>query len=303
VNALTLFHFGLGLVLAPLLPGVINRVKALFGGRKGKPLLQLYFDLAKLVRKGAVYSTTSTWIFKAGPLVGLAALVLALAFLPFAGVDALCSFPGDVFLFAYLLGLARFCTMLAALDTGSSFEGMGAAREALFSALAEPALVLAFLVFISRSGSLTLSAMLKSPANMDWTLHGPSLLLIAAALFLVLLSENCRIPFDDPNTHLELTMIHEVMVLDHSGPDLAFILYGASLKLWIFAALLVNAVAPWGVASDWLDGLAGLACVFLVAVAVGVMESIMARYRLPQVPKALTVAGALALLALVLTWR
>ncbi len=303
MNALALFHFGLGLVLAPLLPGVINRVKALFGGRKGKPLLQLYFDLAKLVRKGAVYSTTSTWVFKAGPVVGLAALILALAFLPFAGMDALCSFPGDVFLFAYLLGLARFCTMLAALDTGSSFEGMGAAREALFSALAEPALVLAFLVFISRSGSLTLSAMLKSPANMDWALHGPSLLLIAAALFLVLLAENCRIPFDDPNTHLELTMIHEVMVLDHSGPDLAFILYGASLKLWIFAALLVNAVAPWGVSSDWLDGLAGLACVFLVAVAVGVMESIMARYRLPQVPKALTVAGALALLALVLTWR
>lgn len=303
MNQLALLHFGLGLILAPLLPGIINRVKAVFGGRTGKPLLQLYFDLAKLLRKGAVYSTTTTWVFKAGPVIGLAALLLALAFLPFAGVDALCPFPGDVFLFAYLLGLARFCTMLAALDTGSSFEGMGAAREALFSALAEPALVLAFLMFISRSGSLALSGMLKSPVNVDWVLHGPSLLLIAAALFLVLLSENCRIPFDDPNTHLELTMIHEVMVLDHSGPDLAFILYGASLKLWIFAVLLVNAVAPWGVSSDWLDGVAGLACVLLVAVAVGVMESIMARYRLPQVSKALTVAGALALLALVLTWR
>ena len=303
MNGLALLHFGLGLVLAPLLPGIINRVKALFGGRRGKPLLQLYFDLAKLLRKGAVYSTATTWVFRAGPVAGLAALVLALALLPFAGVDALSSFPGDVFLFAYLLGLARFCTMLAALDTGSSFEGMGAAREALFSALAEPALVLAFLVFISQTGSLSLSGMLKSPANVDWALHGPSLLLIAAALFQVLLSENCRIPFDDPNTHLELTMIHEVMVLDHSGPDLAFILYGASLKLWIFAALLVNAVAPWGLSSDWLDGAAALVCMFLVAVAVGVMESIMARYRLPQVPKALTVAGALALLALVLTWR
>lgn len=303
MNSLALLHFGLGLVLAPLLPWIINRVKALFGGRRGKPLLQLYFDLAKLLRKGAVYSTATTWVFRAGPVAGLAALVLALALLPFAGVDGLSSFPGDVFLFAYLLGLDRFCTMLAALDTGSSFEGMGAAREALFSALAEPALVLAFLVFISQTGSLSLSGMLKSPANVDWALHGPSLLLIAAALFLMLLSENCRIPFDDPNTHLELTMIHEVMVLDHSGPDLAFILYGASLKLWIFAALLVNAVVPWGVSSDWLDGAAALVCIFLVTVAVGGMESIMARYRLPQVPKALTVAGALALLALVLTWR
>lgn len=305
MKTLSLLHLGLGLALAPLLPGIINRVKAVFAGRRGKPLAQLYFDLAKLLRKGAVYSETSTWVFRAGPVIGLAACVAALAMIPFAGVDALVAFPGDAFLFAYLLGLARFFTMLAALDTGSSFEGMGAAREALFSALAEPALILAFLVFINRSGpgSLSLSTMLEFPSNMDWSLHGPALMLIATALFLVLLSENSRIPFDDPNTHLELTMIHEVMVLDHSGPDLAFILYGASLKLWIFAALLVNAVAPWGLSGGWTNGAAALGCVFLVAVAVGVMESIMARYRMPQVPKALTVAGALALLALVLIWR
>lgn len=305
MKTISLLHLGLGLALAPLLPGIINRVKAVFAGRRGKPLPQLYFDLAKLLRKGAVYSETSTWVFRAGPVIGLASCVAALAMIPFAGVDALVSFNGDAFLFAYLLGLARFFTMLAALDTGSSFEGMGAAREALFSALAEPALILAFLVFINRSGpgSLSLSTMLEFPPNMDWALHGPALMLIATALFLVLLSENSRIPFDDPNTHLELTMIHEVMVLDHSGPDLAFILYGASLKLWIFAALLVNAVAPWGLSGGWTNGVAALGCVFLVAVAVGVMESIMARYRMPQVPKALTLAGALALLALVLIWR
>ncbi len=303
MNALSPAHFLLGLVLAPLMLGIVNRVKALFAGRRGRPILHLYFDRATRARKGAVVSPPTTWVFRAGPVAGLAATLAALALMPFAGIDALVAFPGDVFLFAYLLGLSRFVTMLAALDTGSSFEGMGAAREAMFSALAEPALILCFLVFIGGSDTLSLSAMLKSAANLEWGMHGPALILTAASLFILLLSENSRIPFDDPNTHLELTMIHEVMVLDHSGPDLACILYGASLKLWLFAALLVNAIAPWGVGATWLHSAAALAAMFIAAAAVGVMESVMARYRLPQVPKALTLAGALALLALALTWR
>ena len=138
-----------GLMFAPLLLGIINRTKALFAGRRGMPLLQLYYDVWKLLRKGAVYSRTTTWIFRAGPIVGLAAVVAAMALVPFGKMPALVAFPGDLILFAYLLGLMRFFTMIAALDTGSSFEGMGASREVQFSALIEPALGVLLDVFVA----------------------------------------------------------------------------------------------------------------------------------------------------------
>ena len=138
-----------GLMFAPLLLGIINRTKALFAGRRGMPLLQLYYDVWKLLRKGAVYSRATTWVFGAGPIVGLAAVVAAMALVPFGKMPALVAFPGDLILFAYLLGLMRFFTMIAALDTGSSFEGMGASREVQFSALIEPALGVLLDVFVA----------------------------------------------------------------------------------------------------------------------------------------------------------
>ena len=146
-------HLLLAALLAPLLMGVINRTKAAFAGRKGRPLLQGYYDLFKLMRKGAVYSRTTTWVFKAGPVVGLSSVLLALALLPLGGTPAPVSFAGDFVLFAYLLGVARFFTVLAALDTGSAFEGMGASREAAFSAMAEPVLFLSLLVFARQGGA------------------------------------------------------------------------------------------------------------------------------------------------------
>jgi formate hydrogenlyase subunit 4 len=298
----TLLHLAALLALPPLVLGIVNRTKAVVAGRKGQPLLQAYFDLAKLLRKGAVYSRTTTWVFRAGPIVGLAAVASAGLLLAMGGAPALISFGGDFVLFAYLLGLARFATALAALDTGSPFEGMGAAREVTFASLAEPALFLCLLVLARATGTLSLSGMLGPALPGAWGEAAPALVLAAIGLFVVALAENARIPVDDPNTHLELTMIHEVMVLDHGGPDLAFILYGASLKLFLFGAILSRLVlghASGTLASEALFFLGILA----FAVGVGVVESVMARFRMVRVPQLLVGASVLSAFALVLLLR
>jgi len=303
MNPVSLISPLLALVFAPLLPGVINRVKAIFAGRTGQPLLQPYFDLAKLLRKGAVYSSTTTWIFRAGPVIGLAAVVAATALVPLGGIPAPLAFPGDPVLFIYLLGLMRFFTVVAALDTGSSFEGMGASREVTFSALAEPALFLGLAAVARQTSNLSVSGIMAGVTTELWIRSMPALTLVAAVLLVVLLAENSRIPVDDPNTHLELTMVHEVMVLDHSGPDLAFILYSAGLKLWLLGALLVGVVVPVRTGKVWLDMSAALGGMIAVAALIGVVESSMARLRLVRVPQLLVAAGALAAFALIMVLR
>lgn len=289
--------------LAPLMLGMINRVKAWFAGRTGPPLLQTYYDLAKLLQKGAVYSQTTTLIFRAGPVVGLAAVTLAVLLTPLGLCPALISFHGDFVVLVCLLGLMRFVTVLAALDTGSSFEGMGASREVFFSALAEPTLLLGLAVLARQTHSLYLRGMFIDLQFASWGAHGPALALILAAWGIVFLTENARIPIDDPNTHLELTMIHEVMVLDHCGPDLALIFYGAALKLWILGSFLTSVAFPirtgW-VIIDLITPLAGMA---VLALVVGMIEACMARLRLARIPKLLVGAGALAVLALVIELR
>jgi formate hydrogenlyase subunit 4 len=288
------------LVLPPLLLGVINRTKAAFAGRVGPPYLQPYYDLIKLWRKGSVFSTSTSWVFKAGPVVGVATAALAGALVPVAGHAPL-SFEGDAILFAYLFALGRFFTIAAALDTGSAFEGMGAAREATFSSLAEPALFFGLLVLGRLSRSLSLEAML---AGGNWPPRAAAaLVLVIGALFIVLLAENSRIPFDDPNTHLELTMIHEVMVLDHGGPALGAALYGASLKLFVLAAVVVGIALPVPHGSPWLAWVALLTGLLAVAVAIGVVESVMARLRLVHVPSLLIAACLLSAFGIVLLAR
>jgi len=288
----------LPLILAPLLPGLITRTKALVAGRVGPPLLQTYRDLAKLLRKGTVYSCTTSWVFRAGPVVGLAAVILASTLVPFGCSPALLSFPGDVVLFAYLLGLARFFTVVAALDTGSSFEGMGASREVTFATLAEPALLVGLAAVARQTGSLSLSAMVSRVTVGLWAHAAPVLALVAAALVVVFLAENGRIPVDDPTTHLELTMIHEAMVLDYGGPDLGLILYGAALKLWMLGALLVGIILPVHDGNAWLGSLVSLATMGALAIFTGLVESSMARLRFTQIPKLLVGAGVLSVLAM-----
>jgi formate hydrogenlyase subunit 4 len=288
------------LSLAPLLVGVVNRTKAFFAGRTGQPLLQLYRDLAKLFRKGAVYSRTTTWIFRAGPIASLAALLAALMLVPWAGAPAPLAFAGDPILFVYLLALARFVTVLAALDTGSSFEGMGASREVQFAAMAEPALLLGLAALARETGSLTLSGMLGTAAQGVWSSAGPALALVAAAFLIVFLAENSRIPFDDPSTHLELTMVHEVMVLDHGGPDLALIELGSAIKLWLLGSIVVAILVPVRTGSPWTDTGAFLAGMAGLGVLTGIVESSMARLRLASIPQLFVGAVALSALALIL---
>jgi formate hydrogenlyase subunit 4 len=293
VTLLPVAHVLVLLAAPPLLLGIINRTKSVFAGRRGPPVLQPYHDLAKLLRKGSVYSTTTTWIFRAGPIVSLAAVLVAGLVVPLAGLAAPLGFEGDLILFAYLLGLARFFTVLAAMDTGSSFEGMGASREVAFGSLAEPAMFAALLVVALSTKSLRLSEALGPDLHAAWGVIGPALLLVAISFGVLLMVENCRIPVDDPNTHLELTMIHEVMVLDHGGPDLAFILYGAAVKLFLFAAVFVRVALPTSVDSPAVAALVGAAGIVLVGVVVGCVESCMARLRLSRIP--VLVGGALVL--------
>ncbi|HOD82453.1 MAG: Formate hydrogenlyase subunit 4 [Planctomycetes bacterium ADurb.Bin126] len=299
----SILHVILALAMSPLLIGVINRVKAGFAGRQGQPLFQPYFDLAKLLRKGAVYSRTTTWIFRAAPVVGLAGAMVAVVLVPLGGLPGLLAFPGDLVVLAYVLGTTRFMTVLAALDTGSAFEGMGASREVQFSLLAEPVLLLSLAALGVCTRSLALSDIYAGLFAGGAGGVAATAAMVAAALLLVLLAENARIPVDDPNTHLELTMIHEVMVLDHGGVDLACIQYGAGVKLWVFSALLVGAAAPCRTGVAFADLALGVGGVFAVAVVVGVVESCMARLRLVRVPQMLVVGGVLAIAALLWALR
>jgi formate hydrogenlyase subunit 4 len=291
---LTAFQLALLLAFPPLLPGVIAKVKAWFAGRRGPPLLQPYHDLFKLLAKGAVYSRTTTWLFRAGPAVSLASVLTAGLVIPLVGPRAPLGFPGDVVLFAYLLALGRFFTLAAALDTGSSFEGMGASRDAMISALAEPTLFLVLAMACLPGGAPSFERAWASLPQAFSDLGRAPFLAAGAALFAVYLAENARIPVDDPSTHLELTMVHEVMVLDHGGPDLAFIQYGSALKLFLLAALIVHLVLPVPPAGGWPPVAWLLGGELAVALGVGVVESIMARVRLSQVPQFLIGAFAIA---------
>ena len=286
MNILT---FMLAALLAPLLPGIVNQTKAFFAGRRGPGLFRLYFDLAKLVRKSCPRSATSTWIFDIAPSVSLAATVLAAAIFPWGPAQGPFA-SASAALFFYLLGAGRFFTVLGALDTGSAFEGMGASREVQFSAIVEPVvfIILGFLVRLS--GDINLPGMLGDYDGGAWSHHAFSLILVAVAFFAVLLCENCRVPFDDPETHLELTMIHEAMILDNAGPDLAFILYGAALKFELLAAFLVAMLVPKLSAGPQAKCAVLFGGILATAVLVGIVESVMARMRFLKTPQVLLAA-------------
>jgi formate hydrogenlyase subunit 4 len=288
------------LLLAPLMLGIINRTKSCVAGRRGPPLIQPYRDVFKSLRRGAVYGEATSWVFRLGPVVNLATLVAALLVLPFGGVGAVVSFPGDLIVLAGLFALGRFVTVLAALDTGSSFEGMGASREVHFAALAEPALLVALATLVRVTGGLSLTEIYGAITLAAWAGALPALALVAITLVVLALVENTRIPVDDPTTHLELTMIHEVMVLDHSGPDFAYIQYAAALKLWILGALFVGlVVVPLRSFGLVLDGAAALLGMAGLAVAIGIVESAMARYRLVRVPQFIVGAATLSVVAFI----
>jgi formate hydrogenlyase subunit 4 len=292
----------LAIFLAPFFSAVILKVKAFFGGKKGPPILINYYTLIKLFQKGSVYSTSTTVIFKLGPVVSMGTAVVALMFLPIAGRLPLISFNGDVIFVLYLLGLGRFFTIAAAMDTASPFEGMGAAREAYFPIICEATMFMILILFVKITGNLSLSGYFAGAQLLGiWKTAGPQMFFIIIALFIVLLTENARVPVDDPATHLELTMIHEVMVLDHSGPDFAFIELGAFCKLFFYATMVASLVFPFDLGSPMADISLFWGSLLMVYAAVGVMESIMARYRMDLVPKFILTSFALAFFATIIT--
>ncbi len=288
------------LLFAPLLPGVASKTVAILTGRRGAPVLQLYRDLGRLARKGVVYSTVTTWLFRAAPATWMLSALAAACLVPLDGRSALAHFPGDLFLFAGFLALGRFFMTLSALDIGSSFEGMGASRELMIGSFAEPALFMGFLTLALATGGLSLSELFGPPIGEAWTHVGASVAMVGLSLALLLLAEAARGPIDDPATHLELTMIHEVMILDDSGPDLGLILYGSALRFALFAALLVNLAWP-RIGDSELAAVAGLAVgLLIVAVSVGIVECSMARLRMVRIPQYLFSAGVLAALGALL---
>jgi formate hydrogenlyase subunit 4 len=287
------------IAMAPLVPGIATRTRGVLTGRRGAPVWQLYADLWKLVRRGLVYSRTVTTVFRLTPVLQLAVIFVAALLLPLNGRSSFIAFPGDVVAFAYLIALGRFVLVLAALDTGSSFEGMGASREVTFAALGE---FVALAALSIASHELSLNGMLGPALSGRWPVSSPALVMVAMSLFVLLLAEGSRSPVDDPTTHLELTMIHEVMILDHSGPDLAVILYASAFKLSVLGALLVRVAAPANLSV--IPRFAALIVGLLVlGVVIGIVESSMARLRLPKVPLYLAGGTALSAFGLILLLR
>ena len=290
------------MAIAPFFAGVILKVKAFFGGKKGPPLFIHYYTLAKLFKKGSVYSHSTTFVFRMGPIVSLASAMTALFFVPIAGIAPLVSFNGDAIIVLYILGMGRFFTIAAALDTASPFEGMGAAREAYFPIICEASFLMVIILFYKLTHDLSLSAWFGSgKSHLLWKMAGAPLIFIIISLFIILLAENARVPVDDPATHLELTMIHEVMVLDHSGPDFALIELGAYIKLFFYSSLIARLLIPIGSGQAILDGILFITSIFVIYIAVGVMESVVARYRMDRVPKFVLTSFALAFFATILT--
>ena len=285
-----------------LMIGVIKKTKAFFAGRKGVSILQPLWDFLRLMKKDAVYSETTTWVFKFAPLLGLAVTLFAALFVPLAGGVAIVNLPFAFIIFAYVLGFGKFFSLLAALDTGSSFEGMGASREACFSTIVEPAffITMASIAALSSVYSFDSFKLIMSGAGV----YGILIIILAVVtLFIMLLIEGCRVPVDDPTTHLELTMIHEVMILDNSGVDLGFITWAAAIKMFLFEALIAALIIPTGLGL-LASVFAFLAVIFILSVIIGFIESSMARFRMTHVFEFIFVMSITALLILALvTYR
>lgn len=294
------------LALSPFIVGVIRKVKARLQCRRGASLLQPYADLAKLFGKQPVISSTTSWIFTAAPYIVFASTVAAGLLMPVFISHTPLNFAGNIIALVYLLALGTFFLILAGLDAGSAFGGMGSSREAIVATLAEPAMILSILAIALTAGSTNLSTIVHQSALLEgMVLAPPAHLMALAAMFIVTLAETGRVPVDNPATHLELTMIHEAMLLEYSGRYLALMEWAAGIKLLVFLTLLVNVFAPWGIATSATpSALATGVAVYVIkvaglAVTIGVIESMFAKLRLFRVPELLGSAFILALLALV----
>lgn len=296
------------LLIAPFLSGLMKTLKARLQTRRGPRLWQSYRDIIKLSRKGMVIPDSASWIFSATPYIVFVTAAVVGLMIPMITTEAPFSLFGGVLAVVYLLALGRFFLALGGLDAGSSFGGLGSSREMTISAIAEPAMMLAIFTVALAASSTNLSEMARVAVGESWKFLAPSQMLAFAALFIVLIAETGRIPVDNPATHLELTMIHEAMILEYSGPYLALIELGASLKQLVLMTLVVNTFFPFGLSSDWTVRGLGLGLLFyaikllLLACLIVLVETTNAKLRLFRVPELLMVSFILGALALISTF-
>lgn len=285
------------LIFVPfLMLGIINKTKAFWGGRKGASIFQPWFDFVKLIKKEFVISETTTFVFNIAPVINLGSVLFASLFIPFVGTQALLPTAFGVIAFSYVLGLGKFFSIISAMDTGSSFEGMGASREACFTAMVEPAFFMIIASIMALNGNYTFDCLRNIFASAGN--YGILITIFAVAvLFLMIVIECCRVPMDDPQTHLELTMIHEVMILDNSSVDLALFTYANALKMLLFSSLMGIIIIPANLGFA-LNILAYLVLFMLIAILIGTIESAMARIRMSHIMEFVFIMSSLALIVL-----
>jgi formate hydrogenlyase subunit 4 len=280
---------GLILAISPFYMGLVKKTKAFCQGRNGPPLLQPYYNLVKLIKKERIYSTNSSGIMKGTPYINITAIIAAAFFIPVAALTPPSYGLGNIILFLYLLALAKFFMALAGLDAGSTFGGMSSSREMSISSIIEPITIMVFAALVYTLHTLNFYDMFSQTAGMQ-PFFQPALLLISIPLFIVLIVETARVPVDNPETHLELTMVHEGMLLEYSGRDLALMEFSNSIKQTLFMAVLINVILPWGLTTEitapriLFSALAFIAKGTVLAVFMGLFESSVAKMRLFALP-------------------
>ncbi|MBE7706131.1 MAG: hydrogenase [Cyanobacteria bacterium SIG30] len=279
-----------------LMLGIIKKTKAFWGGRRGASILQPVYDFIKLFKKDFVISETTSFLFKISPVISIGCAFFASLFVPLANMSAIINIPAGFVIFAYVFGFSKFFALLAAMDTGSSFEGMGASREACFTSIVEPAFFMLLASIMALSGNYTFDALKSIMHNSG--IYGILICIFSVAvLFVMILTECSRVPVDDPETHLELTMIHEVMILDNCGSDLVLYTWANAIKMFLLTSLIATIIIPSSL-NFVLQIVLYLILMFLVAVIIGTVESSMARIRLSHVFEFIFIMSALALVVL-----
>lgn len=279
-----------------LMLGVIKKTKAFWGGRYGASVFQPLYDFVKLMKKDFVISKTTSGVFRITPVIVIASALFAALFVPLASSSAIINIPAGFILFAYILGFSKFFSLIGAMDTGSSFEGMGASREACFTTIVEPAFFMLLASIMALSGNFTFDSLSKIIEISG--AYGVLICVFAVlALFIMILTEGSRVPVDDPATHLELTMIHEVMILDNSAADLALITWASGIKMLLLSSLIAAIVIPQGL-STMVSTLCYLALMFVISVIIGTIESATARIRMSHVFEFIFVMSSFALVVL-----
>jgi formate hydrogenlyase subunit 4 len=310
VNTLLLLFYGIlnvlfVLIISPLFISLIKKVKARAQGRKGPSILQTYHNLAKLFKKETVYSKNSSWIMRATPLINISTLLFASLFVPLIVIPEPTNLVGNIILFLYLLAMAKFFMALSGLDAGSTFGGMGSSREMAISALIEPVIIVVFAALAFAFHTINIPDIFKGALTSN-VLVDPVLVLVSVSIFIVIIVESARVPIDNPETHLELTMVHEAMILEQSGKNLAMMELSSSMKQLLLMGVLINILIPWGLTADFtptaiLISLAAfLFKAIVLAIVIGLFESACAKTRFFRLPNLFAIALFLSLVTLII---